>query len=135
MKRRVRDALASTFETYRFERRLHDVPPHEVWEVRVDGARAVCKYDTGSTGSAGAEGRTMAFDDGDDDSRRAFRDGYESVRDLPGDLDRRRRQYELLALVYYLESLYVQDQHDADATAERAAWFRDAIADALDALD
>ena len=42
MTRTVRDALAS-FDDYEIERQLHDVPPHEVYEVRVDGRRAVCK--------------------------------------------------------------------------------------------
>ncbi|MFC3477797.1 phosphotransferase family protein [Halobacterium litoreum] len=57
----TRDALAADFEAYRIERRLHDVPPHEVHEVTVDGNRAVCKRDTGPTGHAGVEGRATAF--------------------------------------------------------------------------
>jgi len=57
----TRDALAADFEAYRIERQLHDVPPHEVREVAVDGRRAVCKRDTGPTGNAGVEGRATAF--------------------------------------------------------------------------
>lgn len=57
----TRDALAADFETHSIERQLHDVPPHEVREVAVDGRRAVCKRDTGPTGSAGIEGRATAF--------------------------------------------------------------------------
>ncbi|MFB6073102.1 MAG: hypothetical protein ABEJ88_09055 [Halobacterium sp.] len=53
----VADALASAFESHSIARRLHDVPPHEVYEVTVEGRRAVCKRDTGATGGAGVEGR------------------------------------------------------------------------------
>jgi len=309
MNTEVHDALATTFDAYRFGEQLHDVPPHEVHELHVDGERAVCKFDVGPTGSAGVEGRVMALvderaavpvpevllvgdgfylarwhpdapapdasgdasedwaaaagrclatlhaeteshvegfgrfvpcgeavetvghetwheavlayverhrpvpaanghgdvvdrvreqfrrnpdafagagdsvcchgwatpehvavaddavacvvdfehaiaapaeydywrtvfptfgDDGGPDregARRAFRESYESVRDLPADLDRRRDEYELLALVYYLESLYVQDQYGPAATAERASHLRTALEDRLDAYD
>ncbi len=37
-------------------RRLHDVPPYEVYEVRVDGRRAVCKLDAHPEGDAATEG-------------------------------------------------------------------------------
>jgi fructosamine-3-kinase len=57
----VLDTLASQFDTYRIVRQLHDVPPHEVYEVYVDGQRAVYKTDTGSTGSAATEGRVTTF--------------------------------------------------------------------------
>lgn len=53
--------LASTFDDYRVVRKLHEVPPHEVWVVEVAGRRAVCKFDTGPTGKAGVEGRVIAF--------------------------------------------------------------------------
>ena len=41
--------------------RLHDVPPHEVYEVSVDGRRAVCKISVESRGSAGVEGRVCRY--------------------------------------------------------------------------
>lgn len=75
------------------------------------------------------------FDDEIADARRAFRDGYESVRDLQSDLEANQALYVLLSLVYYLESLYVQDQFDATATAERAQHFRTEIHELLDGLD
>lgn len=49
------------FGEYEIIQTLHDVPPHEVYEVTVDGRRAVHKFDTGPTGSAGIEGRVLAF--------------------------------------------------------------------------
>jgi fructosamine-3-kinase len=57
----MEDDIATRFETYRIERQLHDVPPHAVHEVVVDGRRAVRKRDTGPTGRAGVEGRVLAF--------------------------------------------------------------------------
>lgn len=54
-------ALATRFDTYSIRRQLHDVPPHEVFEVTVDDQRAVFKRDTGPTGNAGVEGRVTAF--------------------------------------------------------------------------
>lgn len=54
-------ALATRFDSYSIRRQLHDVPPHEVFEVTVDGRRAVFKRDTGPTGTAGVEGRVTAF--------------------------------------------------------------------------
>lgn len=53
--------LEERFDEYEIVRQLHDVPPHEVWEVAVGGRRAVLKFDTGPTGSAAAEGRVIAF--------------------------------------------------------------------------
>lgn len=53
--------LEERFDEYGIVRRVHDVPPHEVWEVEVAGRRAVLKFDTGPTGSAGVEGRVLAF--------------------------------------------------------------------------
>jgi len=70
----------------------------------------------------------------DDDARTAFREGYESVRPLPDGFEKRRPLYALLNGVYYFESLYVQDQHDAERTAERAARLRNGIHDILDEL-
>lgn len=64
MRRHVHDRLATQFDADRIVRQLHDVPPHEVYEVVVDGRRAVYKGDTGPTGNAGLEGRVLAFVDG-----------------------------------------------------------------------
>lgn len=63
MKRDPDDALASEFETHRIVRQLHDVPPHEVYEVYVNGQYAVYKGDTDSTGSAATEGLVTALVD------------------------------------------------------------------------
>lgn len=57
----VHTRLESTFTDYRIVRQLHDVPPHEVFEVVVDGTRSVYKGDTGPTGSATTEGRVIEF--------------------------------------------------------------------------
>ncbi|MDS0292872.1 phosphotransferase [Halogeometricum luteum] len=68
---------------------------------------------------------TFAARNGDTEAaRRAFRRGYESVRSLPSGFERRKPLYGLLNSVYYLQSLYVQDQHGQAATAERAERFR-----------
>ena len=61
MRQDVHDTLASEFNTHRIVRQLHDVPPHEVYEVYVNGQHAVYKSDTGSTGNAATEGRVIAF--------------------------------------------------------------------------
>ncbi|WP_435348409.1 phosphotransferase family protein [Haloarchaeobius sp. HRN-SO-5] len=64
----------------------------------------------------------------------AFRAGYESVRPLSDGFDRRARVYEAVLTVSYLRSLYLQDQHDAETTRERAEWMREFVFDALDEL-
>lgn len=51
----VEAALDTQFSTHSIARRLHAVPPHEVYEVRVDGRRGVCKRSTGRTGDAAVE--------------------------------------------------------------------------------
>jgi len=61
MKTELRDRLDAAFDSYSVLDQMHDVPPHEVWEVTVDGRRAVCKFDTGETDSAGMEGHVTAF--------------------------------------------------------------------------
>lgn len=43
MTRDIETVLASQFDQFEIRGRLHDVPPHEVYEVTVDGRRAVCK--------------------------------------------------------------------------------------------
>lgn len=45
---RVRATLRAHAEDVRLVQLLHDVPPHCVYEVTVDGRRAVCKVATGS---------------------------------------------------------------------------------------
>lgn len=55
----IQDLLGSAFESYRIEKQIHDVPPHEVYEVSVDGRRAVCKRNVGPTGMAHIEGRVL----------------------------------------------------------------------------
>jgi len=57
----VRIRLESAFSSHSIERQLHDVPPHEVYEILVDGRRAVYKGDIGPTGKAGVEGRVTDF--------------------------------------------------------------------------
>lgn len=59
----IHDRLASRFTEYSVARCLHDVPPHEVYEVRVDDRRAVYKGTTGPTGRAATEGHVMRFVD------------------------------------------------------------------------
>lgn len=61
MRHTVHDTLAAAFESYSIVRQLHDVPPHEVYEVTVNGHHAVYKGDTGPTGNAAIEGRVTAF--------------------------------------------------------------------------
>jgi len=69
-----------------------------------------------------------------DAAHRAFREGYESVRPLGDGLGRRKRFYALLNGIYYFESLYVQDQHGPETTAEKAAQLRNRIGDVVDDL-
>lgn len=59
----ARRALEGTYDSVRIVRQLHAVPPHEVYEVVVDGDRAVYKGNVGPTGTAGVEGRVQAFVD------------------------------------------------------------------------
>ncbi|WP_363466077.1 phosphotransferase family protein [Halogeometricum borinquense] len=66
--------------------------------------------------------------------RETFREGYESVRTLPAGFDERAPFYVLLNEVYYFESLYVQDQHDPDETAERAERLRERVFERIERL-
>ncbi|NHN46075.1 phosphotransferase [Halostella sp. JP-L12] len=59
--RSVHDALAQRYDDYAVHRLLHDVPPHETYEVTVDGRRAVCKVATDPRGDPATEARVMAF--------------------------------------------------------------------------
>ncbi|WP_265109532.1 aminoglycoside phosphotransferase family protein [Halosolutus halophilus] len=54
-------------------------------------------------------------------SRRAFREGYESVRSLPDGFSRRGDVYRAVLAVTYLRSLYCQQQWATRATADRRA--------------
>ncbi|UPW01530.1 aminoglycoside phosphotransferase family protein [Halorussus gelatinilyticus] len=57
----VRDALASISNDYEVRRRLHAVPPHAVYEVSVEGTRAVCKVARGARADPSTEARVMSF--------------------------------------------------------------------------
>ncbi len=61
MIRDVSLALASFADDYRIVRRLHDVPPHAVYEVIVDGRRAVCKLECHPAGDPATEGRILEY--------------------------------------------------------------------------
>jgi Ser/Thr protein kinase RdoA (MazF antagonist) len=67
MTRTVEDALASTFESYAVVGQVHDVPPHEVYEVTVDGRRAVCKVASQSGADPATEAAVLDFVDGETD--------------------------------------------------------------------
>jgi fructosamine-3-kinase len=67
-------------------------------------------------------------------TERAFRRGYESLRSLPRDFEARKPVYVLLNLIYYFESLYVQEQHGPDETAERAARLRNSVTETVEKL-
>lgn len=59
--RAVRDALASHAADYGVCRRLHDVPPHAVYEVTVEGTRAVCKIARGPAADPATEARVLEY--------------------------------------------------------------------------
>lgn len=71
---------------------------------------------------------------GDEAGLETFHEGYESVRPLPGDVDRRKPWFLLLCGTYYVESLYVQNQHDPEETERRAEWPREQVFDRVDSL-
>lgn len=98
-------ALDAQFASHEIVRTLRDVPPHEVYEVTVDGP-----------------------------AKRAFREGYEGVRSLPAGIQRRRPVYAMLNEVSYLESLFVQDRHEPEETQARATWLRERIIGRLEEL-
>lgn len=74
------------------------------------------------------------FDSRSENTERAFRRGYESIRSLPRGFDDRKPIYVMLNLIYYFESLYVQDQHEPEETAERAERLRDSVTEMLEKL-
>jgi fructosamine-3-kinase len=61
MTRRVQNALESHGDDYEIRDQLHDVPPYEVYEVVVDGRRAVCKVDAHPRADAATEGAVQAY--------------------------------------------------------------------------
>jgi len=61
MIRTVRRHLDKRWDDYSIVCRLHDVPTHAVYEVSIDGRRAVYKGDTGPTGNAAVEGHVTRF--------------------------------------------------------------------------
>jgi fructosamine-3-kinase len=75
-----------------------------------------------------------AFGPDNDDARNAFREGFESVRPLPDEFDRRAPLYGLLNFIYFFESLYVQNQHDSAKTTEKAGRFEKTIHNILNDL-
>lgn len=64
----------------------------------------------------------------------AFFEGYQAVRSLPDDFRDARPVFDILNLVYYFESLYVQEQYDRQGTERRADGLRSALTDTLEAL-
>lgn len=59
---------------------------------------------------------------------------YSSIRSLPEGLLQRKPLYVILDTVYYFESLYVQNQHSPEETAERAEWLRRRVIETVDEL-
>lgn len=57
----VHDALASHAVETAIRRRLHDVRPHEVYEVTFDGRRAICKVRSHPIGAPALEARLLQF--------------------------------------------------------------------------
>ncbi|HKL27803.1 MAG TPA: aminoglycoside phosphotransferase family protein [Natrialbaceae archaeon] len=68
-------------------------------------------------------------------ARSAFREGYAAVDPLPEDHDRHRLLYTSLVTLTYLESLYVQDQHDRRETERQANWMCEYVEDSLGELE
>lgn len=103
--------------------------------VAVDDEGVTCVVDFEHAIAAPSEfdyWRTVLPAFGGDDARRAFRDGYESVRSFPGGFEERKPLYVLLNLVYFFQSLYVQNQHGPAETAERAEQLRKQVFEMMD---
>jgi len=64
-----------------------------------------------------------------------FREGYESIRNLPETLERDRLLFTSLVTLSYLESLYVQDQHDERETERQAEWMCEYVDESLAELE
>ena len=67
-------------------------------------------------------------------AEQAFISSYESVRPLPDGADERKPYYQLLNLLYFFESLYVQEQHDPETTEEKAHGFRSIVEQHIEEL-
>jgi Ser/Thr protein kinase RdoA (MazF antagonist) len=76
----------------------------------------------------------FAGPDADEDARAAFRAGYESVRPLPEGFEARADVHRLAIVASFVESLFVQDQHDPGAAERKAASLREAVDDLLATL-
>lgn len=61
MSRKLDDSLASHATEYEVHRQIHDVPPHAVWEISVDGTRAVCKLARGPEADPAVEGCILQY--------------------------------------------------------------------------
>ena len=59
----VHTALASLFDRHEIRRQIHDVPPHAVYEVTVDGRPAVYKVARGETADVGSEAAVIDYAD------------------------------------------------------------------------
>lgn len=70
----------------------------------------------------------------DEDASDAFREGYESVRPLRDGFERRRDAYQLVNLVAYVESLYLQENVESSTLPKQAARFRELVFDTLERL-
>jgi hypothetical protein len=64
----------------------------------------------------------------------AFREGDESVRPLRDGFERRRDAYQLVNLVAYVESLYLQENVKPSTPSKRAARFRETLFDTPERL-
>lgn len=69
-----------------------------------------------------------------DSASDAFREGYESVRPLRDGFERRRDAYQLVNLVSYVESLFLQENVEPSSLPKRAARFRELVFDTLERL-
>ena len=74
------------------------------------------------------------FDSETEHLKQTFQEGYESIRSLPSGFDSRKPIYAVLNMIYYFESLYVQNQHGPEKTAERAEWLRNSVTETLSSL-
>lgn len=72
-----------------------------------------------------------ARDDVDEAVSRAFREGYESIRSLPDDLQRRRPVYRVITAVSALESLFLQRNVGPERRTERAERLRGLVDETL----
>ncbi|MXV64484.1 phosphotransferase [Natronorubrum sp. JWXQ-INN-674] len=75
-----------------------------------------------------------ACDDVSEAAARAFRTGYESVRPLPEDLERRRLAYRAVNLVAFLESLFLQENAGPERREALGDQLRTAAFETLEAL-